>query len=126
MVLRGRSKMPKCPLLSQKYFLFGTGLGLNIFLGMKLFFLKFRLFSGIAVDFILISFLFTHIRIVILTNKKYFLHRASLQRKAKRPREILPPIRTFCFDHFTVENTRNEWYGDSKICRDSLIRNVRY
>ena len=26
-------------------------------------------------------------------------------------------IRTFCFDHFTVENqinTRNEWYGDSK------------
>ena len=35
-----------------------------------------------------------------------------MQRKAKRPREILPPIRTF-----TVENqinTRNEWYGDSK------------
>ena len=42
---------------------------------------------------------------------------ALLQRKAKRPREILPPIRTFRFDHFTVENqinTRNEWYSDSK------------
>ena len=40
-----------------------------------------------------------------------------MQRKAKRPREILPPIRSFCFDHFTVRNqinTRNEWYGDSK------------
>jgi len=24
--------------------------------------------------------------------------------KAQRPREILPPIRTFCFDHFTVKN----------------------
>ena len=50
-------------------------------------------------------------------NKKYFLDRALLQHKAKRPREILPPTRTFCFDHFTVENqinTRNEWYGDSK------------
>jgi len=84
---------------------------------MKLFFLRFRLFSCFAVDFILRSFLFTHIKIVILTNKKYFLHRALLQRKAKRPREILPPIRAFCFDHFTVENqinTRNEWYGDSK------------
>jgi len=44
----------------------------------KLFFLKFRLFSCFAVDFILRSFLFTHIGIVILTNKKYFLHRALL------------------------------------------------
>jgi len=35
----------------------------------KLFFLKFRLFSCFAVDFILRSFLFTHYGIVILTNK---------------------------------------------------------
>jgi len=27
------------------------------------------------------------------------------QRKAKRPREMLPPIRSFCFDHFTVEKS---------------------
>jgi len=54
------------------------GRGLNIFLGMKLFFLKLLLFSCIAVDFILRSFLLTHIEIVILTTKKYFLHRALL------------------------------------------------
>jgi len=54
------------------------GQGLNIFWGMKLFFLKLLLFSCIAVDFILRSFLLTHIGIVILTNKKYFLHRALL------------------------------------------------
>ena len=54
------------------------GLGLNIFLGMKLFFLKLVLFSCFALDFILRNFLLTHIGIVILTNKKYFLHRALL------------------------------------------------
>jgi len=44
----------------------------------RLFFLKFRFFSCFAVDFILRSFLFTHFGIVILTNKKYFLHRAFI------------------------------------------------
>ena len=37
--------------------------------------------------------------------------------KAKWPRKLLPPIRTFCFDYFTVSNqivTRNKRYGDSK------------
>ena len=47
------------------------GLGLNIFLGMKLLFLKLRLFSCFVVDFILRSFLLTHIGIVTLTKKKY-------------------------------------------------------
>jgi len=28
----------------------------------------------------------------------------TVQGHAKRPREILPLVRTFCFDHFTVEN----------------------
>jgi len=46
--------------------------------GMKLFFSKFQLFSCIAVDFILRNFLLTHIGMVILTTKKYFLHRALL------------------------------------------------
>jgi len=40
--------------------------------------LKFHLFICFVVDFILRSFLFTQIEIVILTTKKYFLHRASL------------------------------------------------
>jgi len=39
---------------------------------------KVRLFSCFVVDFILRSFLFTHIEIVILTTKKYFLHRDLL------------------------------------------------
>jgi len=45
---------------------------------MKLFFLKFRVFSCFAVGFILRNFLLTHIGIVILTTKKYFLHRAFI------------------------------------------------
>jgi len=40
--------------------------------------LKIRLFSPFVVDFILGSFLFTHIEIIILKNKKYFLHCALL------------------------------------------------
>jgi len=47
------------------------------------------LFSCIAVDFILRSFLFTHIRIVILTNKKYFLHRALLHVSANLHHKVL-------------------------------------
>jgi len=39
---------------------------------------KVRLFSCFFVNFILRSFLFTHTEIIILTNKKYFLHRALL------------------------------------------------
>jgi len=55
------------------------GLRSEHMLGMKrLFFLKFRLFSCFAVDFILRSFLFTHFGVVILTNQKYFLHRAFI------------------------------------------------
>jgi len=53
------------------------GQGLNI-LGDEAVLFKFRLFSCFAVDFILRSFLLTHIGIVILTNKRYFLHRALL------------------------------------------------
>jgi len=54
------------------------GLGFEHINEKKLFFSKFRLFSCFAVDFILRSFLFIHIGIVILTNKTYFLHRALL------------------------------------------------
>jgi len=54
------------------------GLGSEPINEKKLFFLKFRLFSCFAVDFILRSLLLTHIGIVILTNKKYFLHHALL------------------------------------------------
>jgi len=53
------------------------GLGSEHLNKKKLFF-KARLFSCYVVDFILRSFLFTHIEVVILTTKKDFLHRALL------------------------------------------------
>jgi len=81
---------------------------------------KVRLFSCFFVDFILRRFLFTHIEIVIMPTKKYFLHRdlsfllyvIKLYSRCKKwanelhkiSSAILPLVRTLCFDHFTVEN----------------------
>jgi len=44
-----------------------------------------------------------------------------------RPREILPPVRTFCFDHFTVKNqtytrTKSTAIRRQTIYTESLIR----
>jgi len=48
-----------------------------------------------------------------------------------RPHEILTPVRTFCFDHFTVDNQidvriKSRAIRRQTICRESLIRNVLY
>jgi len=50
--------------------------------------------------------------------------------KVKRPREILPPVRTFCFDHFTVQNQIDAKIKRSAIwrqtnCGEFVIRRVR-
>jgi len=47
------------------------------------------------------------------------------------PREILPPFKVCCFDHFTVENQidariKSTSIRRQTICRESLILNLRY
>jgi len=54
----------------------------------------------------------------------------SITQGQETPR-ILLPVRTFCFDHFTVGNQIDAKIKSTAIrmqatCRESLIRNVRY
>ena len=114
---------------------------------------KVPLFSRFVVDLILRSFLFTHIEIAILTTKKCFLHRALLfllwvvklyfccsewanelhnvnSARSSGPGEHYHRS-GLCFDHFTVKNqidtkTKSTAIRRPTICRESVIRNVRY
>jgi len=46
----------------------------------------------------------------------------TVQGHAKRPREILPLVRTFCFDHFTVENQIDTSIKITAIRRQTICR----
>jgi len=70
----------------------------------------------------------------VLLEERMMIYVASvfkvLQSCDAGPRKILPPVRTFCFDHFT-ENQMDvrikiTAIQRQTICRESLIRNVRY